>query len=230
MKKRLLVQLLVSLCVGVVVFVLSCLNVWRMSPGTLMNNTVVDYWTTQSLREVNESIAQNMKETHAPPKDLHEIASSLRSRKFINSGRNMTRNGWPIDGWGRPLYYAVQGTSYTLVSYGRNGKRGGTGFDRDSDSSRPLYVDQADLNRLLSAPAPMPTLHQFLFELPSGGMVLSCVLTGILASLATWFLIRSNRKSSIRGLQSLVIEILVTIAAAIFFATIIMQLHIPTSH
>jgi len=35
------------------------------------------------------------------------------------------------DGWGRPLIYQVDGDSFTLTSYGRDGKPGGEGDDAD---------------------------------------------------------------------------------------------------
>lgn len=36
-----------------------------------------------------------------------------------------------IDGWGHPLKYESDGTSYTLLSYGADGKEGGEGYDKD---------------------------------------------------------------------------------------------------
>ncbi len=37
----------------------------------------------------------------------------------------------PLDPWGRPYVYRIEGNSYVLYSLGRDGKDGGDGEDRD---------------------------------------------------------------------------------------------------
>lgn len=41
----------------------------------------------------------------------------------------------PVDPWGHPYVYQSDGNSYTLKSYGADGKPGGTGKDADIDGS-----------------------------------------------------------------------------------------------
>jgi len=36
-----------------------------------------------------------------------------------------------VDGWGRPIQYSSNGTTVTLLSLGKDGRRGGTGEDAD---------------------------------------------------------------------------------------------------
>ncbi len=47
--------------------------------------------------------------------------------------------GIPIDRWGNELQYTSDGKSFTIISYGADGKPGGTDFDRDIKSSERYY-------------------------------------------------------------------------------------------
>ncbi len=133
----------------------------------------------------------------------------------------MLKDGIAIDGWGRPLLYDTDGTSWTLLSYGRDGLPGGTGMDADA---RPY--DTPQLGHDYYRNPPMPSFRQFLFELPSRGMIYSCYLSGLLATLLTAYFYRPTKMPR----TTAVIRIGLIMLASIWFATIIMQLHIPTSH
>lgn len=47
--------------------------------------------------------------------------------------------GIPIDRWGNELQYTSDGESFTIISYGADGKPGGTGFGRDIKSGERYY-------------------------------------------------------------------------------------------
>lgn len=41
----------------------------------------------------------------------------------------------PKDPWGNPYMYTCEGSSFNIVSYGADGRQGGTGYDADIDSN-----------------------------------------------------------------------------------------------
>lgn len=225
-RNSLAIRLVIAVAVGLAVFFLSCLAVWRQSPSTLMTNTMVDAWTGGAMRDCAMVIEERMERGAPPPKSLGELSPSLAGKTFPNSKVPILRNGVPIDGWGRPILYVTDGTSYTLISLGRDGRPGGTDFDRDVHW--PGY-ETLDFSEHAWANPPMPTLYQFLFELPSGGMIRSCVLSGVIAFLATLYLVRPAQLSRRKAL-SLLLRIAITMLATFMFASIIMQLHIPSGH
>ncbi|HEA47406.1 MAG TPA: hypothetical protein ENH97_03240 [bacterium] len=47
--------------------------------------------------------------------------------------------GIPTDRWGNELQYTSDGKSFTIISYGADGKPGGTGFDKDIKSGERYY-------------------------------------------------------------------------------------------
>ena len=220
------VRSMIATAVGGCVLILSFLAVWRMSSEMLMANTVLDFWTRASLRSVNELIMDRIDRGGSPPQSLREISAELRDINFPNSSLKIVKNGIPVDGWGRPLLYSVHETSYTLQSYGRDGLPGGTGLDRDLDSNADNPSNYSD--PYLSNP-PVPTLHQFVYELPSGGMLWSCALSGMIAFVLSIYVIRSVPNSKAHAL-GFVIRIGVTVVITILFAIIIMQLHVPSGH
>lgn len=220
------IRLIISAAVGLSVFIISCFAVWRMSPDTLMNNHYIEASTRSLIRDLNMRIAERMENGGTLPQSPRELTALAPHSE--RAGLKAVRHGVPVDYWGCPLFYSVHGTSYTLKSYGRDGKPGGSGFDRDLDASNT--TQSLDFtNPATWANPPMPSLRQFLFELPSGGMVLSCVLSGYIAFLATLALVRPEKlaKSHVKGLA---LSIALTVLATVFFAAIIMQLHIPTGH
>lgn len=225
-RKLLIIRLALSALVGLVVFGISVLVVWRNSPKTLMTNTTLHAWTRYSLRKGEDFIQERLRETGRPPESLQEFAPELAEETFSNSRVPIIKKGMIVDGWGRPLQYTVQETSYTLQSLGRDGKPGGTGFDRDRSYFTTIDLDSD--GPIWSNP-PMPTFRQFLFELPTAGMIRGCALSGIIAFLAAMFIIRPTKLSAKHSL-GIGLQIVFTALAAVVFAWFIMQLHTPTGH
>lgn len=221
---------LAAILVGITVFVLSSLSVWRMSDSTIMDNDMVNNWTWTALMATDSLIMERIEQGGSPPQSLQEISSDLRNTTFDHSRIKILRKGVPIDGWGRPIIYSVDGTSYKVTSYGRDGKPGGTGLDRDQHRSHYEWIGQATEEAPIHTDPPMPSLRQFIFELPPGkGMLRACFLSGVIAFITALFLIRPARTSKVRA-SALIIQIAGVILVSIFFATMIMQLHIPSGH
>lgn len=42
----------------------------------------------------------------------------------------------PKDPWGNPYVYSCEGREFRIISYGADGKQGGTGYDADIDSAQ----------------------------------------------------------------------------------------------
>lgn len=224
-KKTVLIRVALAFGVGVSVFLLSVLVVWQQSPKFFMTNAVIDYWCTESLRTVDEQLADYLEKNGALPQSLRELEPALKDNHFRNSNVKMIKKGVPIDGWGRPLLYEVHGTSYTLQSYGRDGVPGGTQLDRDLiPSSRSLGWS----NEIRANP-PRPSLHQLLLELPSKWMILACALSGVVAFILSLFVIRPDSIVQMNK-KRFVIKICVLIFASVFFALNIMGLHVPSGH
>lgn len=40
----------------------------------------------------------------------------------------------PVDPWGKPFFYESDGSTYVLTTFGRDGKEGGTGYEKDLSS------------------------------------------------------------------------------------------------
>jgi len=231
-------RLQIALLVGIILFILTFLTYWNWSRNTLMDNSTLSFQTKIALQRYAEVLEDHNHKRIPLPQSLADVSSEIDSTpsfctRFLPEGLPFVRNGIPVDGWGRPLHYSTEGTSYTLLSYGRDGKPGGIGLDCDTgmvyDPKYGLGVFIEFPGRDREAPTYRPTLYQFIFELPSKGMIQSCFLTGGLAFFMTLFLVRSV-PSSRREQTFCAIKIVVTIVMSFIFAALIINLHIPTGH
>lgn len=127
------------------------------------------------------------------------------------------------DAWGRPYEYHAEENSYTLFSLGRDGKPGGDGLDQDPDS-RDVPAGNAVPFKLPAVG--IPTLRQFTFECPTGGVRLVCAVAGVFAFVACFMTLGPKRKSLTRSLIGLTL----TLAACLVTALIMSFIHIPTHH
>lgn len=226
--KILILRFFLAFGVGLIVFVTSVLAVWRMMPATMMANDILFLWTRDSLRLADEALKERIAKGKLPPPTLKELTSELPDSISVGYEIPKVKRGVVVDGWGRPFLYSTHGTTCTLRSYGRDGKPGGTGLDMDIDLTncdRSLKSLGSDTWRN----PPMPTLKQYLLELPTGGMTWGCVLCGLTAFGTGFFFIRPVPMTQ-RQIFVLAVKLVITIAATVFFATIIMQGHIPSGH
>ena len=64
------------------------------------------------------------------PDSLDALINNPKGRRFLDSTRI------PNDPWGNPYIYTLHGPrEYTIVSYGADGRPGGTGYDADISSA-----------------------------------------------------------------------------------------------
>ena len=161
--------------------------------------------TQKELTEVVEVLEKYRRKTHALPRSLSQV-------KWGDGDL-----GTIPDGWGRPFVYTVQGTHYRVVSYGEDGKPGGTGWDTDLSSDNP-HPPGMDL-----------TFRQFLTNPETQEMAQAAYLSGLLAALLCLVTVRP-KAFSVRHALALTAQILVTLLAASYVGLVITALHLPSGH
>jgi hypothetical protein len=138
-----------------------------------------------------------------------EIEDFRKAKGHLPADLKELREGEWNDMWNRPLHYEVEGDSYKLYSYGRDGEPGGEGLDAD------MYAN--------TRPKP-PTLHQFTFDYETKGIQATCFLAGVCAGI-----IRLLQKRK-RGWGVFLMRLGATAIGAVIAAMVIGILHIPTGH
>jgi hypothetical protein len=195
-----------SLGVAAVVFVISFITAWRGVRG-MPNWSYPHFSTMRLLVQVRDAVeAYRAKEGKLPQslaqlKDIPEF--------YINE------SGEVIDDWRYPLQYEVHGETYLVTSYGRDGREGGAGLDADLTSEHPQW--------------PGPTLSQFLWEMPTKGIINTCILSGVVAAVLTFLAVRV-RPAGTQDIAGLAMRILVIAVATFVMGAFISVLHIPTGH
>jgi hypothetical protein len=139
------------------------------------------------------------------------------NRHALSIDEIRTELGEFSDAWRQPLIYTNQGTNVVAISYGRDGKPGGSGLDSDLSSLDPSPKES------------LITLHQFYFELPTGKIVAACILCAAMASAISLLTVR-RIDLTIPGLVRTALILLATGFAALVTALTISALHIPSGH
>lgn len=68
------------------------------------------------------------------------VSYKLKHKKFPQSLDELASGGFlesktvPADPWGNPYVYRAEGAAYTIMSYGADGRPGGSGYDADISS------------------------------------------------------------------------------------------------
>ncbi|HOK80259.1 MAG TPA: type II secretion system major pseudopilin GspG [bacterium] len=78
---------------------------------------------------------------------LVEKPTTGRIPEKWREGGYLEKNTVPVDPWGHPYVYLSPGTNgedYEIISYGKDGQEGGTGYDADISSSE---IDSASGNQ-----------------------------------------------------------------------------------
>jgi hypothetical protein len=163
--------------------------------------------TLEKLDNLQHEIERHRQTTGYLPADLGELSAVRFYHRFSTDA-----SGRVLDMWDRPFHYRVEGDSFVLYSLGADGQPGGSGRDAD------LYAGAA------RNPPELPTLRQFTYELQTGGVRRTCILTGACAALVC--LIVTRRRSG----TALLTRTAATVVVFIIIAVAWSGLHIPTSH
>jgi|WetSurMetagenome_2_1015567.scaffolds.fasta_scaffold66139_3 general secretion pathway protein G len=201
---------LLSLVVGLVVFVLS---------GAVAYNgyihSIIRYPQRGTLRKIlalDEAVAAYRREKGFLPKTLMDLPI-VKNEGFYPTDES----GAPVDSWRHPYVYRVKGNHYQVLSNGRDGKPGGVGLDYDIAGSGALPRQAA------------PPLGEFVADRRARGMILTCMLGGMAAGILGFLRFREFALGR-RELRLLMFRLLATTAAAALIAIMISALYAPSGH
>jgi general secretion pathway protein G len=199
----LFLRLIIAVIVATVVTGV-CLNLTYDGAGTFVRYQQI--FTTRRIDEADKDIKAFIKKSGAPPRSLRELQSPSNEADFNY-----------LDTWGQPLDYQLQGRSYTLVSYGRDGKPGGVGLD-------------ADLSNLNPRPpaAELPFQH-VIFHPLAEGMLWMSLFSGALVFVLTFATVKPQSLSR-EGALGLLAQLVVTLIGTVFAAGFITVMHVPSGH
>jgi len=210
--QRIGIRVAIATNVALLVAVIACLVAWRNTGS--MHGMRPEQWATHlALSDLEGMIERELGHPESPPASLEELRH--RDQSWHRIQRN--QNGSPLDGWGRPFLYSVDGTRYVITSLGRDAKPGGIGLDCDL-SNRDAWPRQA-----------VPTLGQFLVHRVTRGMIFTCLTCGVLAGLLSLITVKPSALES-RAVLSLLVKLGVTVLGALFAADMMSFLHIPNYH
>jgi hypothetical protein len=204
-----ILRLLVASIVWLAVSGISLHVAWR-NAGEADAARQEQYITQLQLEDIDAAITQFKQHHGATPHSIEDVLSRTNLNYWRLQGSN-------VDGWKRPFAYSYDGTNFLVTSYGRDGKRGGIGLDCDL-TNKDWKPKQAT-----------PTFAQFLFYMPTRGMINTCIVCGGLAFLLAIFTIRVPHLHS-PELFPIVLQIVATIIGALIVTVFISALHIPSGH
>jgi len=178
------------------------INFWPENQGTL--------GALSNLRAMIEAYQRDTKILPVSLADLRRAQGAYVTFK-------LDANGSPLDGWGRPFAYSVDGGSYTIVSYGRDGKPGGVGPD--------YYLSNVEYPSIHAN----PTFAQFLLNPLARGVLVTCLVCGVVAF---WLSMRVIDPPALHGwaIPALIVKLAFTILGTLAAASLMSVLHIPNHH
>jgi hypothetical protein len=230
-------RLLVSLAVGLLVFVISshaafqqfCVLSFRYRPS--------QKWTLQDIGRVRDAVEAYRQLEGVLPKKLND---------FPPATSRVDKTGWPLDWWSgqQRLNYWTDGTHYRISSYGLDGKPGGVGFDYDLSTDDLLKYEPPKYGRSITSPTwprqANPTFQQFVtdrgYPVNSGQsgsgrmMFLSSILAGAVAFFLGFWTTRRTLPIH-RDPRAIIVGLLITTLGTLFIALMyIIPLHAPAGH
>lgn len=163
-------------------------------------------FTKDWLETLQKDIESHQKVTGSLPQRLTDLECVKNEKVPLDDA------GHPRDAWGKPIQYRIEGDSYSLFSFGRDGQPGGGGLNADLHPGKR---------------APLPTLWQFKTG-ETGGILLTCFLAGVFAFIVC--LVTSSGGQGKKSLPAIVLKTAVTAVFAILVAVVISILHLPSGH
>ncbi len=77
------------------------------------------------IKQLENALLQYRLKNRRFPDTLEQLINNANGINYLNASRI------PPDPWGNPYVYNLEGSRYTIVSYGANGQPGGEGYDSD---------------------------------------------------------------------------------------------------
>lgn len=220
------IRIVAAIGMGVVMFLIASGVAWINLGSAFHNNSMLQLWTRVDIMGIHEAIGEYVQQNNRLPYTLDELRIPARKSRPAEGHNFVRKRGKLVDGWGRPLFYEINGTEYTVFSYGRDGKPGGIGFDTDLSQKNPWPKEATQQGAFEDK---LPSFTQFFFELPTGGILATCQVCGVLVGVLSFFLIRPNRLDA-RNWWKLFVKLSVTLGASVFLSMVMGALHIPSGH
>ena len=200
----------IAVLVGVAVTATAILAAWqRYAPTRPLNDE--QFFTRVDLDWMRNALGMYLRDNGTLPLTLPD-PKKVNSMVLRTDG-----NSSVVDAWGHDLIYQHDGNHFVVTSLGRDGKPGGVGLDCDLSTTAPW------------PPGAHPTLRQFFFDLPTGGIVVSCVFGGVLALILTLLVLRTPRQGEPKP-AIIAVKIAFTFIGAAMIACILAFLHVPWGH
>jgi hypothetical protein len=166
------------------------------------------YLTQRGLKDIAKAVGEYRQTYGTDPRSADDLA------KMTNLAFTAENN---IDGWRRAFVFEFDNSNLVATSYGRDGKPGGVGLDCDLTSTNWAPKEAK------------PTFKQFLYAMPTGGMITSAVVSGALGFLIAVFVIKSDDFEGDNFL-SFIGKLVAILICATFIAVVITALHVPSGH
>lgn len=214
-------KIIASLLFGLAVAGICVLSIWRTTGSHYYNATTLISWTQAEMRSVAFALETYYIDHEAFPPALTSLVGHLSNTDI------------PPDKWGRPLVYQVHyaedgHSSYTLTSYGRDGKPGGRNrYERDI-----VFSNEADPtdDRDYGLSEDMPTLTQFVTMKYTHKGLWACVGAGVVAFLLSLRILPRDFQWKKRVNRETVVSLVCVLLVALFITFVLGWVHIPFSH
>jgi len=165
------------------------------------------------LQTFSNSIAAYQKKYHTTPASIDQLKAMTNE---VPDSEYLPFEGLK-DGWRNPYIITNYGSNLVVISYGRDGKPGGTGVDCDLTSVNPHPLES------------VPTFSQFWANPEMGGMIKSSIICGVLAGILSLFTIRIPALNR-RTLLVLALKLFLTLIGTLYITSIITAVHVPSGH
>ena len=205
-------RILVSVILGYLVAVIASIVAW-LNVGMMSNFYPNQRATWQALSDIDRMIEVYRRDRKSLPQSLKEIRSINEVHHEFDSDERSN----PLDAWGRPFVYSVDGNHYTVSSLGRDGRLGGVGLDCDLSNNDSWPEDAR------------PTFRQFISQKPARG-VPTCLACGIVVFFIGMTTVDPSAIQDKASIIALVVKLVVTILGAVLASVFISAFHIPNHH
>lgn len=209
-RPRTTANLIAAMVVGLLATGLAIISAWTGADNNLDDGRFQRF-TAHGLDKVRAAISVYQSNHSVPPASLGLLPEGS------GSPMREDEHGAMADFWGHPLTYSVRGSRYELVSYGRDGKPGGSGLDSDL-----LCSDRV-------APRAIFSLGDFLREPAAKGMLSVGIGAGVVTLLLTFFIFDPGELRR-DGWPAEIAKLICTLVFAVIMASFGMAFHIQSGH
>lgn len=205
-------RVLIAVGAGYLVAVIASIAAWL--PMRFMPNFGPKVLSTSHvLRDIKQTIDDYQRDANSLPQSLAELRPLYRGDDRLTWDEQSN----PLDAWGRPLVYSVDGPNFVLSSFGRDGKPGGVGLDAD------LIIGRGEPKEF------QVPFRQFILHKPARGVVITCLAGGGVVFFISMTTIDPSKLRG-KGAVAIAVKLAVTVIGAVMISFFMTALHIPNHH